>query len=116
MLSAQDKIDIQASAAEYRKQLDGERAARLVPYENDYNDLALDSDPIIAAAQKALLDKILTLMERDRYRIQYKSQESYPKDYVIRMMEAMVARAAYRNRVEWSHIEQQVRKDLDIHG
>ncbi len=81
-----------------------------------YTSLALDSDPKVAAAQKALLDQILTLMEYDRYRIRNKPQADYPKDYVIRIMEAIVAKAAYKDRAEWSHLEIAVRKSMGVVG
>ncbi len=79
------------------------------------SEAVLDSDPAKAAAQRAILDRILAIMEHHRFRIRHKAEGLYPKDYVIRMMEAIVAKAAgYEDRANWSFIENAVRTDLGI--
>lgn len=73
----------------------------------------LHENPKIAAEQRRLLDHLLAIMEHERYRTRHRGNAEYPRDYTIRWMEAIVAKAAgYSDRAQWSYIENAVRKDI----
>ncbi len=72
-------------------------------------EAVLDTNPLIASAQRSILDRILAVMEVYRQR----PGTNPEADYTMRLAEAIVAKAAgYEDRANWSFIEDAVRKDL----
>ncbi len=72
-------------------------------------EAVLDTNPLIASAQRSILDRILAVMEV--YRMGPGSNPE--REYTLRLAEAIVAKAAgYEDRTNWSFISDAVQKDL----